>query len=222
MRTLLIVLITSLLISACGMTESPTGSEVALVIPTPSQLSAVDTPAVAPIEEAEVITVTPEPDLLLGVTDRGMNCPLISQIVAHLLTEEAGLSVRMIEYESAEALFAALAASDQPSPLPIMGEEEGVRADLTFCFLDPADRSYLKRYPTDLKQIGEPIWHAKGSPEKLLIMVNSAVFVDIHEKDCAHDLLHDLRFDDASFEEQEVEPWLETHRELVESWGGCH
>jgi hypothetical protein len=225
MRKLFIVLILSLLISACGMTQSPTASEIALIIPTPSHSHSdldshsdsqatpvhINTPATALPEEAEAITVTPEPELLLGVTDRGMNCPLISQIVANVLEEEAGLSVGIIEYESAEALFASLAGSSDQKEI-----------DLTFCFLDPDDRDYLKLYPTDLKQIGEPIWHAEASAEKLLIMVNSSIFAEIHEKDCLHDILHHLIFDDASFEEQDVERWLETYSELVQSWGSCH
>jgi hypothetical protein len=227
MRTLLILLIVSLLISACGMTQSPTASEISLIIPTPSDSHSdldshsdsqatpvyINTPATALAEEAEAITVTTEhePELLLGVTDRGMNCPLISQIVAHVLEEEAGLSVGIIEYESAEALFASL-----------VGSSDQKEIDLTFCFLDPDDRDYLKLYPTDLKQIGEAIWQAKASPEKLLIMVNSSVFVDIHEKYCLHDILPHLIFDDASFEEQDVDRWLERHGELLQSWGSCH
>lgn len=209
MRTLLILLIVSLLISACGMTQSPTASEIGLIIPTPSQPTPVHINTLP--EEAEAITAEDEPELLLGVTDRGMNCPLISQIVAHVLEEEAGLSVGIIEYESAEALFASL-----------VGRSDQKEIDLTFCFLDPDDRDYLKLYPTDLKQIGEAIWQAKASPEKLLIMVNSSVFVKIQKKHCLHDILAHLIFHDASFEEQDVERWLETHGELVQSWGSCH
>jgi len=196
--TLIVLLI---VLSACGSggVAETNSSAIALIIPTP----------VIPTAPIPTPTIALAPDLLLAYTDRGMNCPLMSDIVARVLQQELTLNVERREYENADQLFAALASYEK--------EKEII---LTLCFLDPADREpYLAQYYDYITQIGGRISHNEQG--KHLIMAKASIVIPLETRyPLLYEFFQSLDFANESFIEQDAQQWIETHRDQVEGWLG--
>lgn len=171
---------------------------------TQTPLAAPDEPEVAP-----TITIPARAaDLRFGVTDRGMNCPLITEIVALILTQERDLTVDIVEYETADDLFAALALTQQK------------QIDLTLCFLDPQDRSYIAKHGGYINQIGDTIWEREE--KKSLVMVNGTFINPLKtQMPCVDDFFQKLNFAETPFQEQQAQAWLEKHTDAIQLWTTC-
>ncbi|MGB0386399.1 MAG: serine/threonine protein kinase [Ardenticatenaceae bacterium] len=164
---------------------------------------------VATTDKPEPATTTPavSADLRLGVTDRGMNCRLMSEIVALILEQERDRTVEIVEYESPDELFAALASKEK-------------EIELTLCVADPQDRSYITKHVGYTKLIGDAIWESEA--KKWLVMVNGTFATPLEtDMPCVYDFFQKLKFEETHFQEQDAQAWLEKHTDAIQSWTSC-
>lgn len=180
-----------------------------------SQLVATITPIVA-VEPTKNVTpaltaTSSNLDLRVGYIDRGLNCPLISQISALVLEQEFGLSVDTIEYETVEELFATLASTNKTE-----------RIDLTFCFLDPTDRPYISKSFAFIKVLGHN--YLQYESNKLLIMANAAIVAPLKkEMPCVYGFFQKLKFKASDFKQaQDAATWIQNNRAAVRNWTSCN
>lgn len=161
----------------------------------------------------ETATPTPTPsnaDLRLGYIDRGLNCSLISEISALILEEQFALEIEIIEYDTLDDLFAQLAST-----------KERTRIDLTFCFLDPTDRSYISKYFGFTKQLGGAYW--QNDSTKLLIMANASIVAPLQQENpCIYNFFRRLKFEQKEFEEvEDAATWIQNNRAKIRQWTAC-
>lgn len=165
-----------------------------------------------PTETATVtVTLTPaNVDLRLGYIDRGLNCALMSEISALILEQQFGLEIETIEYDTADDLFAQLAST-----------KESTQIDLTLCFLDPTDRSYISKYFGFTKQLGGAYWQNESS--KLLIMANASIVAPLQkENPCIYSFFRRVRFEPTEFEEvNDAATWIQNNRAKIRQWTAC-
>ncbi len=157
-------------------------------------------------------TFTPSnPDLRLGYIDRGLNCSLMSEISALVLEKEFALNVETIEYETLDDLFALLAST-----------KESERIDLTLCFLDPTDRSYISKYFGFTKQLGGAYW--QDGSNKLLIMANASIVAPLEkEQPCIYNFFRQIRFQPDDFKDTiDASTWIQNNRAKIREWTACN
>ena len=167
------------------------------VLPTPSPTSLPE-PTLTP---ASTSTPTIEPDVRFGVVAREDGCVAFSEVAQNALAE-LDLVVELVDFNDSDALFAALADRD---------------VDLTLCFQDPADRSYLTEYVGFMRTIDAPYFDGENS--RLQVMLNAANVVPFREeKPCMLNFLRELTFD-APIEA--VDDWLVENESTVAAWTEC-
>ena len=201
--------------------QSPTQSSEIAFVSTPtvtSQPVETRTPFVPEETEnsnqavpTETITLTPSnADLRLGYIDRGFDCSLISEISALILEQQFALKIDTIEYETPDDLFALLAST-----------KESERIDLTFCFLDPIDRSYISKYFGFTKQLGGAYW--QDDSNKLLIMANASIVAPLQkENPCIYSFFRRIKFELSDFDETEdASVWIQNNRAKIRQWTAC-
>lgn len=197
---LFMLILVLLSVLACAQEAPPNPSDFSAPGATPKPAN-TETPTNTPIP-TPTVTATPISDLRLGYTDRGMNCPLITEIVALALEEELAMSVGRSEYETAEDLFAALASGE---------------VNLTLCFLDPEDRPYIKEYLDKMRREYGYI----SQDKKLGIMVNLNSFRIIQEMQCVNLFFKKIDFESHDFQNSTAKQWFDSHPEIIESWVDC-
>lgn len=190
-----------------------------LIMPTQTAetMLATSTPSLTPISAATATSIPPttepavmEVDLRFGVTERGLNCPLMTEIAALVLEEKEDLKAEIISYNSADELYEALASNS---------EEEKI--DLTLCFLDPDDRPYIREYVGLTTQLGTAYWQDEAS--KFLIMANATVVAPLEKNNaCVYNFFQNFKFAKVSFEEQDAKTWVNNNRPTVRSWTNCN
>lgn len=176
-----------------------TTAEPALV-PTPTVADTPPTATSAPVSTA---------DLILGVNQQYAACTFFTEVVAQSLRNDLDLTVEIVDFPNADDLYAALA------------DRQNVRTvDLTVCFADPQDRSYLRDYFGFIKPIGEIYW--RGSDLRFQLLGNSSVIAAL-ERDqvCAYRFMKNLQFADDAVPTQDPTQWLADNSELVSQWTSC-
>lgn len=176
----------------------------ALPTPTATALPAPTTVATEPTTP----TVSAPVDLLLGYVERDA-CPFVTEVVALALERELKLRIERVPYSTAEALFAALAATDATK-----------KVDLTLCYTDPDDRAYLQKYFGFIIFVGGG--YRKVDAKRYLVVSNAPVKSRIERKDpCLYSLLTKLNFAEADLTDQTASFWYDNHIDLVHSWTQC-
>ncbi|MGB0385453.1 MAG: hypothetical protein ACPGWR_11570 [Ardenticatenaceae bacterium] len=203
-----------LILRASGQPLAPIKNEVRLQ-PTPAmEIALADITPIATIEPTVTITANPsqtpsQADLRLGYIDRGLNCPLITEISELVLEQKFGLSVELIEFDTPDELFVTLASTT-----------EAERIDLTLCFWDPKDRPYISKYFGFTKQLGGAYW--QDNSNKLLIMANAAIVAPLEkEAPCIYAFFQNIKFEEPEFEPQDAAMWINEHRKAIRSWTSC-
>ena len=183
------------------VTEVPDNENVTVVADEPEGTSTNATGA--PQAASTIVSTTA--DFRLGYTDRGMNCPLITEIIALILKQEEGVNVESLAYDSADELFAALAQRD---------------VDLTLCYIDPDDRPQIKKRLGDIRQIGSHYWN--DGPRKLQIWANGSAKVDLRDKmPCIIHLFEELNLMGLSFQEDNPKAWLQNYGNEIKNSMNC-
>lgn len=158
-------------------------------------LSPTNTPTPMP-------TTTPAPDIRFGVVVREDGCEMFNEIISEILQGQA-IRVSTIEFPDADSLYEALADR---------------RVDLTLCFQDPADRSYLTQHVGFLKTLGAPYFEADGL--RLQVMLNAANVVPLREeKPCLVQLLQMMTFEESI--DGSANNWLRDNKAVVDDWTDC-
>ncbi len=181
-----------------------------------SQPTQTNTPLVLKESDDEIIPIEKtaltlsNADLRLGYIDRGQNCSLMSQITALALEKQFGLKIEMIEYDSLDELFAKLASTNSDEKI-----------DLTLCFLDPVDRSYISKYFGFTKQLGGAYWQDKSN--KLLIMANASLVASLQkDQPCIYSFFREIRFQSNEFKETiDASTWIQNNRAKIRRWTTC-
>ena len=219
MRNVLIIIVLSLVLSACGRQRTdanapsilliiPTATHTAIPIPTATEIAI---PTSTPLPTS---TPTPSPKplhLVFGVFEQEPACQLITKIVSEVLEENiAEASVETIQYDRrTNELFTKLAARKTVKEI-----------DLTFCFYDPQDRIYLRLFLDEIKQIGATLWQNEGM--RMLIMANVESRMQLKQDHlCVYKFLQKLNFGKSAFPEQDVDQWVNQKREVVRTLLNC-
>ncbi|CAN5460138.1 hypothetical protein BH10CHL1_BH10CHL1_49220 [soil metagenome] len=183
------------------------------VPPTPAPPTAI-VPTVAPPAQPTIAapsnTNTPGPraDFRLGYIDRN-DCKLVTEIIQLLFEQKFKLHIDMVAFTQADDLFATLAAKETQS-----------RVDLTFCYIDPTDRTYLQKYYGYVILVGGV--YEQVETNRFLVLSNAAVKAPL-ERDlpCVYKFIKSFKFEHADLEGQSASAWVEKHPELVQSWTTC-
>jgi hypothetical protein len=168
-------------------------------------------PATATVVPTPVATDTPEApaDLRIGYTERALNCPLVTDIVQLALQRQLSLHIAKVHFKNADDLFAALASTTSSD-----------RIDLTFCYIDPDDRSYLGNYGSSLRFLDGN--YGESNKKKFYAVINSALISPLKtQKPCLHSFLTKLDFGDMHFQEQDAAQWLDKNSVRISAWSQC-
>ncbi len=154
---------------------------------------------------AVTLTPTPIPDLRLGYVDRGMGCPLVTEITELIL--ERDLKPRVIvesrKYDTPGELFTAL---------------ESEEIDLTMCFLYPDDKDYKS---TRIAQIGS--FYRESDRGRWQIFASDSSRARLREEGypyCVYDALRKIKIE--SLDPPDADRWIKEHWNEVKDWIDCN
>jgi hypothetical protein len=191
--------------------EPPT---VAPVQPTPAPPTAeLPTPeptaAVATATDVVINTPAPRANFRFGYLEASGNCQVATEIIQQIFQQQFDLTVETVAFATADNLFATLAAKDEAS-----------RVDLTFCYVDPDDRTYLQKHVGFVIFVGGVF--GQFDSKSYLVLSNATVKAPI-ERDlpCVYKFLKNLKFPDATLQGQGAATWLEKNADLVRTWSSC-
>jgi len=138
-----------------------------------------------------------------------VNCGFFTQVMELILEREAGLVVDIVEFRDIDEFYGALASTEQSRPI-----------DLTLCFTDPDDRSYIQKYFGYTKLIGSAYWRGEG--KRLQIIANASVVVPMKKnRPCLYNLLQNLNIGDFTYEGQSADQWLSENVQILRNWSQC-
>jgi hypothetical protein len=154
-------------------------------------------------------TPIPKVDFRLGYVTNNHECAAITELMSLVLERNFNLSVATIAFPDAASLFAKLAA-----------KTETERVDLTFCYIDPADRSYLQKYFGFMIFVGSG--YRQVDNQKFIIMSNAAVKSPIERGNpCLYRFLTSLNLNNVDFDSGTMAAWYENNAEQVNRWTRC-
>ncbi|MFN8494076.1 MAG: hypothetical protein U0350_41140 [Caldilineaceae bacterium] len=183
-------------------TSAPPTAAVAAVVATATALPTIALPIATNTPEAPV-------DLRIGYTERSVDCALISQIVKLVLERQMKLHIATLHFKTTDDLFAGLAATTG-----------GDRVDLTFCYIDPDDRTYLGSYGSSLRFLDGN--YGQSGKQKFYAVINSALISRLKtEQPCMHSFLKKLDFGDVQFQGKNAEQWLNDNNARIAAWSQC-
>ncbi len=198
--------------------DNTTVLATAQVVATPVALATATVAFIPPTETAPAVAVAEPPTasptvanvIHLGTMSRvESDCIFPSEIAAELWQEALGIEVTVEEFTTTDDLFRALATADDPQHI-----------DLTLCYVDPVDRSYLRQYPGALQIIGDAFWETADG--KLLAMRSGApLAVDAAAETCINNYLRNQLYDVAAINDLGATEWLATNREMAMGWLDC-
>lgn len=192
------------------MIALPTATTLATTAPLPpAAISAPPTPL--PTATPLLPTVTPAAavDFRLGYVDRNSGCTAVTELMQLVLEREFGLQIATVAFPDTDSLFEKLAA-----------KTAAVRIDLSFCYMDPADRSYLQKYFGFMIFIGSG--YRQVGDQKFMIMSNAAVKSPIERGNpCLYRFFTNLNLNNLDFSSEDVPIWYANHTDTIASWVRC-
>jgi hypothetical protein len=188
----------------------PTQTETpALAFVAPSATPAL--PTMAPTATLPAPTATPigEVDFRLGYVDRNRDCTAMTELMQLVLERKFNLRIAAVAFPDAASLFAKLAA-----------KSEAERVDLSFCYMDPTDRSYLQKYFGFIIFIGSG--YRQVGDQKFIIMSNAAVKSPIERGNpCLYRFFTSLNLSTTDFGTENMTTWYENNASLIDGWVRC-
>lgn len=181
------------------------GGAAATPAPTATAIPvAPDTPTSAPVN-----TPPTDADFRLGYVADNSACVAVTAIMKVVLEREFDLRIASVPFPDAAALFAQLATKTAAD-----------RVDLSFCYMDPSDRSYLQQYFGFMIFIGSG--YRQLDNQKYIIMSNAAVKSPIERGNpCLYRFLTNLNLTDVDLGSGDAEAWYQTHTDLIATWTRC-
>jgi ABC-type phosphate transport system substrate-binding protein len=179
-----------------------------LAEPTGPAVPTAATPTSAPVGSG--VFLNNQPDVRLGYVDRGDNCAINTALAALIMEQRFGLRVTAVAFPDAEALFKALSAK--------VADE---RVDLTFCYHEPADRSYRQRYFSYTEFIGSG--YQQTASERYVIVSNNTVKAPLERTNvCLYRFLNSLNWNELDLQNQDLMLWYAANQSLIDSWASCN
>lgn len=179
----------------------------------PTVVAAAPTATPAPAGTATATTApaqpTPSADLVLGVSQEHPECRFFTDVFRQISQEKLGLTVATVDFPESAPMYEALAK-----------RQEQRTVDLTLCFADPNDRSYLREYFGFIRNLGDIYW--RNDKIRLQIMTNSGLLADLEKNQtCLYRLLKNLNFEGNDLPTQDAAQWIADNSALVEQWASC-
>ena len=166
-------------------------------------------PVAAVVEEVAAVAPSGEADLTFAVAERSVDCSLLTEAIQMTMETRLGMSVELVEFDSADSLFAALSEGE---------------VDMTLCFVDPEDRSQISGENNGrigyMRQVGSAIWDSGYG--KLQIWGFGAAKSDLRSSHpCALTLLEKFTVIDGNLNAANAEEWLANNAENIANWSTC-
>ncbi|MCX6050433.1 MAG: hypothetical protein NT075_35505 [Chloroflexi bacterium] len=190
--------------------EPPTATPEKVLVPPPAP-TLTSEPTIAAPKAIAVATNTSAPpaDIRLGETDRAVDCKFATEIVQLFLERQMKLRVARVHFNSVNDLFLALASDDANQ-----------KVDLTLCYIDPDDRTYLQQYDSTLLFVASN--YAAREQKRLSVMGNSKMIVQLKtQQPCVYNFLKNLDFGDLQFSAADANQWLAQNSERIAAWSQC-
>lgn len=189
-------------------------SALATRLAAPTATSRIATTALPP---APTATAMPAPlntplvdvDFRIGYVEDNPDCVAITDLMKLVLEREFNLRIATVPFPDAAALFAKLATKTAAE-----------RVDLSFCYVDPSDRSYLQQYFGFMIFIGSG--YRQVNNQRYIIMSNAAVKSPIERGNpCLYRFLTNLNLTEIDLRAGDVAAWYQSHAEQVATWTRC-
>ena len=174
----------------------------------PPQNTPTDTPQNTPTDTSQNIPLAAA-DFRIGYVEGDPECGAITALMQLVLEREFNLRIATVPFAEPADLFAQLASK--------LAEE---RVDVSFCYRDPRDRSYLQQYFGFMIFIGSG--YRQVDDQKYIIMSNAAVKSPIERGNpCLYRFLTNLNLTDVDLRSGDVAAWYQSHADQVASWTRC-
>lgn len=148
-------------------------------------------------------------DFRIGYVTADPGCVAVTDLMKLILEREFALQIATVSFPDKATLFEKL-ADKAPTE----------RVDLSFCYTDPDDRSYLQKYFGFMILIGSG--YRQLNNQKFIIMSNAAVKSPIERGNpCLYRFLINLHLDDVDLSTGDAATWYQTHAEQVAEWVRC-
>lgn len=180
-----------------------TSSAAVALLPSPTPLSTATTLPPA--------TNTPDvaADFRIGYVESNATCTAVTELMTLVLEGKFGLQIATIPFPDAASLFAKLAEKSAAE-----------RVDLSFCYVDPDDRTYLQKYFGFIIFIGSG--YRQLNNQKFIVMSNAGVKSPIERGNpCLYRFLTNLNLNDVNLDAGDMNGWYQDHAEQVANWTRC-
>ena len=169
---------------------------------------------VATLSAATVTTIPSQSDVdfSIGYLEERIACALITEIIAEILETEFDSSTRRIAFTNTDLMYQNMAESRQDSNLSIQ---------LTPCFIDPADRAYLRMYNTGISLIGDAYREVETNKYYIASHLGLTPTLEF-DNPCVLRFLSTLNFQDLDTVDTTAQQWITEHADLVASWSQCN
>lgn len=148
-------------------------------------------------------------DFQIGYVTTNPDCVAVTDLMKLILEREFALQITTVPFPDTAALFEKLANKAQSE-----------RVDLSFCYTDPDDRSYLQKYFGFMILIGSG--YRQLNNQKFIIMSNAAVKSPIERGNpCLYRFLLNLKLDDVDLSASDAATWYQNHAEQIAEWARC-
>lgn len=148
-------------------------------------------------------------DFRLGYVTANPACVAVTDLMKLILEREFALQIATVPFPDTATLFEKL-ADNTPTE----------RVDLSFCYTDPDDRSYLQKYFGFMILIGSG--YRQLNNQKFIIMSNAAVKSPIERGNpCLYRFLIKLNLDAVDLSAGDAAAWYQNHADQVAEWARC-
>lgn len=176
---------------------------------TPMPLPTTPPTQAPPATTAPTNTSTIAADFRIGYVATNQECAAVTALMKLILEDKFALQIATIPFPDAASLFEKL-ADKAPAD----------RVDLSFCYTDPDDRSYLQKYFGFVIFIGSG--YRQLNNQKFMIMSNAAVKSPIERGNpCLYRFFINLNLNDIDLSAGDIAGWYQTHAEQVANWTRC-
>ncbi|MBX3012684.1 MAG: hypothetical protein KF832_14305 [Caldilineaceae bacterium] len=217
--TVTAITVTEPTVAAASATNTPIILRVEEVVGTQTALGADQSPitlitvTVPRGDTAPLLTTTPlEPTMQrvrLGYLESNADCRFFSQLAAHMWPQTTGVAVELSPFANSDLLFAALNATDPAQQI-----------DLTLCFFDPENRTYLQQYISAFQVIGKTFWRGRGYQLMAVANTRSAYLIRTNQA-CLYNLIRNQSYADLVVDTLDPAQWLAENQETVTTWAAC-
>lgn len=222
-NTPIVIMVQPTALPVTATSVAPTATAIALLVntptiapPTPTALPPLPTPS-ATVAVLPTPLPTPPPavlpavdvDFRLGYIAQNPDCVAVTELMQLVLERDFDLRIATVAFPDSAALFEKLAA-----------KTEAERVDLTFCYIDPVDRSFLQKYFGFMIFIGSGYRQVEN--QKFIIMSNAAIKSPIERGNpCLYRFLTKLDLTEIDWNSGDAATWYQRYADQITSLAPC-